>query len=55
MSPEVYSGVVIEDGAVNEEASKASRLIKFTTKADIWALGVILYQVLLCREMIEKS
>ena len=44
MSPEVYAGYVIEDGAINREAMSVSQGVKFSIKSDIWALGIILYQ-----------
>ena len=44
MSPEVYAGYIIEDGAVNKEAMSESKGVKMSIKSDIWALGIILYQ-----------
>ena len=49
LSPEVYETYVIEDGVVNKEAmkdasTKSGLEVCVTTKADIWALGIILYQ-----------
>lgn len=52
LSPEVYETYVIDDGVLNvaamkeqKDASTKSGLeVSVTTKADIWALGIILYQ-----------
>ena len=44
MSPEVYAAYVIEDGVINREAMASSQGVRFSTKSDIWALGIILYQ-----------
>ena len=44
MSPETMAGYVFEDGVINKEESLKSGGVKVSTKSDIWALGVILYQ-----------
>ena len=41
----VYAGYVIEDGEINREATAQSDGVKYTKKVDIWALGIILYQI----------
>ena len=41
----VYAGYVIEDGEINKEATAQSDGVKYTKKVDIWALGIILYQI----------
>ena len=41
----VYAGYVIEDGEINREATAKSDGVKYTKKVDIWALGIILYQI----------
>lgn len=41
----VYAGYVIEDGEINKEATAQSEGVKYTKKVDIWALGIILYQI----------
>ena len=45
MSPEVMSGYIIEDGAINREAMQNRKAIKVSKKTDIWSLGIILYQL----------
>ena len=45
LSPEVYAAYVIEDGRLNLEKMKSSGIRpNLTTKVDVWALGIILYQ-----------
>jgi len=45
MSPEVWAAYKIENGEVDREAMAAYEGIKYTKKVDIWALGIILYNV----------
>lgn len=45
MSPEIWASYVIEDGEIDREAMGSSEGVKFSTKCDIWALGIILYQI----------
>ena len=45
MSPEVWASYVIENGEVDREAMAEGEGIKYTKMIDIWALGIILYNV----------
>ena len=45
MSPEVYAGYVIENGEIDREATAQGEGVRYTKKVDIWALGIILYQI----------
>lgn len=44
LSPEVYANTAVNNGVLEPDSSRSSRHIHLTTKADIWALGIILYQ-----------
>ena len=50
LSPEVYDAYVIEDGVVNiaamkDNSNKDGLEVSISPKIDIWALGIILYQL----------
>ena len=45
MSPESMAYYVITEGSLDFEEIKANRTVKIGYKADVWALGVILYQL----------
>ena len=42
---QVYSKYIIENGEINKEATALGEGVKYTRKIDIWALGIILYQI----------
>ena len=44
MAPETLSGYVIENGVMNRAAMRDIAGVRVSTKSDVWALGVILYQ-----------
>ena len=46
MCPEIWASYVIEDGEIDREATGSGEGTKFSTKCDIWALGIILYQII---------
>ena len=46
MSPELYAGYIIENGEIDREAMSSRQGVKFSPKCDIWALGIILYQII---------
>ena len=48
MSPETMAGYVFEDGVINKEESLKSGNVRVSTKSDVWALGIILYQAVYC-------
>ena len=41
----VYAGYVIENGEIDREATSQGEGVRYTKKVDIWALGIILYQI----------
>lgn len=44
LSPECLANYVFEDGVITIEESAKAAGVKLSTKSDVWALGVILYQ-----------
>ena len=47
MSPEAYAGMLIDEDDRDKEAEKEpeTKSFKITKKADVWALGIILFQI----------
>jgi serine/threonine protein kinase len=45
MAPETLAGYVIENGVMNRAAMRDISGVRVSTKSDVWALGIILYQV----------
>ena len=47
MSPEAYAGMLRDEDDSEEEVEKEQEIsIKITKKVDVWALGIILYQII---------
>ena len=45
MSPEIWAGYIFKDGEIDREAMASLEGVRYTSKCDIWALGIILYQI----------
>ena len=45
MSPEVLSSYKYENGEIDREAMLDNKPIKYTKMVDIWAMGIILYNI----------
>ena len=45
MSPEIYAGMLRDEDGGGEEQEQEAGSIKITKQVDVWALGIILYQI----------